>query len=80
MKIGLHVVSFSWPDYPASIAPTLSGVALAAEEAGVSHLSVMDHWFQMDVMAPADRADARGLHDPRVPRRERPPPSRSGCS
>ena len=53
MKIGLHVVSFSWPDTPASIAPTLVGVASAAEDAGISHLSFMDHWFQMDVMAPA---------------------------
>jgi F420-dependent oxidoreductase-like protein len=53
MKIGIHVVSFSWPDTPESIAPTLAGIASAAEEAGVSHLSVMDHWFQMDVMAPA---------------------------
>jgi F420-dependent oxidoreductase-like protein len=53
MKIGLHVVSFSWPDSPASIAPTLAAVASAAEESGVSHLSVMDHWFQMEAFAPA---------------------------
>ena len=53
MKIGLHVVSFSWPDTPRSIAPTLAGIASAAEEAGISHLSFMDHWFQMDVFAPA---------------------------
>ena len=53
MKIGLHVTSFSWPDAPASIAPTLAGVAAAADEAGISDLSFMDHWFQMDVMAPA---------------------------
>jgi F420-dependent oxidoreductase-like protein len=53
LKIGLHVVSFSWPDTPASIAPTLAGIASAAEEAGISHLSFMDHWFQMEAMAPA---------------------------
>jgi F420-dependent oxidoreductase-like protein len=53
MKTGLHVVSFSWPDTPASIAPTLAGVAAAAEDAGISHLSVMDHWFQMEAFAPA---------------------------
>jgi F420-dependent oxidoreductase-like protein len=53
MKIGLHVVSFTWPDEPASIAPTLAGIAQAAEESGVSHLSVMDHFFQMEAMAPA---------------------------
>jgi hypothetical protein len=27
MKIGLHVVSFSWPGAPRSIAPTLAGIA-----------------------------------------------------
>ena len=53
MKIGLHVVSFSWPDAPDSIASTLAGIATAADEAGISELSFMDHWFQMDVMAPA---------------------------
>ena len=53
MKIGLHVTSFSWPDAPASIAPTLAGIAAAADEAGISELSFMDHWFQMDVVAPA---------------------------
>ncbi len=53
MKIGLHVVSFSWPNAPASIAPTLAAIASAAEEAGISDLSVMDHWFQMEAMAPA---------------------------
>jgi F420-dependent oxidoreductase-like protein len=53
MKIGLHVVDFSWPDAPASIAPNLRGIASAAEESGISHLSFMDHWFQMEWMAPA---------------------------
>ena len=53
MKIGLHITSFSWPGAPASIAPTLAGVAAVADEAGISELSFMDHWFQMEVMAPA---------------------------
>jgi F420-dependent oxidoreductase-like protein len=53
MKIGLHVVDFSWPDQPASIAGNLRGIATAAEDSGISHLSFMDHWFQMEWMAPA---------------------------
>jgi F420-dependent oxidoreductase-like protein len=53
MKIGLHVVDFSWPDAPRSIAPNLRGIATAAEDSGISHLSFMDHWFQMEWMAPA---------------------------
>jgi F420-dependent oxidoreductase-like protein len=52
MKIGLHVVSFTWPGTPTSIAPTLGGIASAAEAAGIDELSFMDHWFQMEVMAP----------------------------
>jgi F420-dependent oxidoreductase-like protein len=53
MRVGLHVMSFDWPDAPASIGPTLASVARAAEEAGIADLSVMDHWFQMDAVAPA---------------------------
>src|SRR3954463_13708788 len=53
MKIGLHGVDFSWPDAPRSSAPNLRGIATAAEDSGISHLSFMDHWFQMEWMAPA---------------------------
>lgn len=53
MDIGLHVVSFSWPDAPASIAPTLAAIAEAAEDGHFTNISVMDHWFQMEAMAPA---------------------------
>jgi F420-dependent oxidoreductase-like protein len=52
MEVGLHVVSFSWPEAPASIAPTLAAVARAAEDAGVAELTLMDHWFQMEAFAP----------------------------
>ena len=52
MRVGLHVVRFDWPDAPASIAPTLAAVATASEEAGIYGLSVMDHWFQVDAIAP----------------------------
>ncbi len=54
MRVGIHVVSFTWPGQPASIAPTLAATARAAEDAGVSWLSLMDHWFQMENFAPAD--------------------------
>jgi F420-dependent oxidoreductase-like protein len=52
MRVGLHVVRFDWPDAPASIAPTLAAVARASEDAGIFGLSVMDHWFQVDAIAP----------------------------
>lgn len=47
MHLGLHVVSFTWPDAPRSIAPTLTAVAETAEAVGMSHLSLMDHYFQL---------------------------------
>jgi F420-dependent oxidoreductase-like protein len=38
---------------PDSIGPTLAATARSAEGAGVSSFSLMDHWFQMEAMAPA---------------------------
>ena len=54
MQLGIHVVEFTVPDVPAGIAPELRRVAASVEAAGLADLSVMDHWFQMDMMAPAD--------------------------
>lgn len=53
MKIGVHQIAFTVPDGTPGIAPELVRLATAAEEAGVTHLSVMDHYFQMDRMFPA---------------------------
>lgn len=49
MDLGLHIVSFQFPDSPNRIATTLGKVAEAAEAVGASHLSVMDHYLQMDM-------------------------------
>ncbi len=54
MQLGIHVVEFTVPEVPAGIAPELRRVAASVEAAGLADLSVMDHWFQMDVMAPAE--------------------------
>jgi F420-dependent oxidoreductase-like protein len=53
MKTGLHIVTWDFPGGPGSIGPTLAGVGAAAEEAGLTDISVMDHWFQMEALAPA---------------------------
>jgi F420-dependent oxidoreductase-like protein len=53
MKIGLHIVTWDWPGGAASIGPTLAAIGDAAETAGLTDVSVMDHWFQMDMLAPA---------------------------
>jgi F420-dependent oxidoreductase-like protein len=54
VQVAVHLSSFVLPGGPAAIAPTLARVGRAADEAGIAALSVMDHFFQMDVMAPAD--------------------------
>jgi F420-dependent oxidoreductase-like protein len=53
MQVSIHNVRFDFPGAPESIAPTLSATARAAEEVGVTGFTLMDHWFQMDQMAPA---------------------------
>ena len=54
MRVGIHNVRFDFPGAPQSIAPTLVATARAAEDAGVAGFTLMDHWFQMEQMAPAD--------------------------
>ena len=53
MRIGIHAVRYDTPGGTASIAPTLAATARAAEDAGVSRFTLMDHWFQMEHTAPA---------------------------
>jgi F420-dependent oxidoreductase-like protein len=47
MKVGLQISSFTWPDGPAGLAPTLARVACDADEAGFDSIWVMDHFFQI---------------------------------
>jgi F420-dependent oxidoreductase-like protein len=54
MQLGIHIVEFTVPDGAPGIAPELRRVAESVEAAGLADLSVMDHWFQMDAMAPHD--------------------------
>jgi F420-dependent oxidoreductase-like protein len=60
MQLDLHVPRFTWKDGPASIGPTLASLAQTAELIGVRTLSVMDHWFQMEMMWPADEPMMEG--------------------
>jgi F420-dependent oxidoreductase-like protein len=50
MKLGVHVVRFDVPGGPQAIGTTLAAVGEAVEEAGVSTLSVMDHYLQMEMI------------------------------
>src|SRR4029453_5633015 len=60
MNVGVHLVTFAFPGGPPSIAPTLASVARAAEDAGVTNLSLMDHYLQLEMMGSADQPMLEG--------------------
>jgi len=45
MKLGIGITTFPWP--AEQIGPVVSGLATAADEAGLDSLWVMDHFFQI---------------------------------
>ena len=47
MKVGLQLVSFTWPGGAPEMARRLAEIARTAEEAGFYSLWVMDHYFQI---------------------------------
>ncbi|MCU1486895.1 MAG: putative F420-dependent oxidoreductase, Rv1855c family [Actinomycetia bacterium] len=53
MDLDLHVFRFDWAGSDAGIGPGVADLARRAEAIGVKTLSFMDHFFQMDRMAPA---------------------------
>ncbi len=54
MDLDLHVHRFDWAGGPSGIGPAVADLAKRAEAIGVRTQSFMDHYFQMDWMAPAD--------------------------
>ena len=60
MNVGVHLVNFTLPGGPPSIGPTVAAVARAAEDAGVTNLSLMDHYLQLDMMGSADQPMLEG--------------------
>jgi F420-dependent oxidoreductase-like protein len=60
MRVGVHVVSFTYPGGAEAIAPTLVTVAQAVEDAGVANLSAMDHYFQLDFAGGPDQPMLEG--------------------
>ena len=54
MELDLHVSRFDWAGGPDRIGPGVADLARRAEAIGVRTLSFMDHFFQMDWMAPAE--------------------------
>jgi F420-dependent oxidoreductase-like protein len=60
MHLDLHVPRFTWPGGPPAMGSTLADLARTAEDIGVRALSVMDHWFQMERVWPAEEPMLEG--------------------
>ena len=54
MRIGLQIPSFKWPGGPAKIGSRLADIATVAEDAGMSSIWVMDHFFQIPAIGPSE--------------------------
>jgi F420-dependent oxidoreductase-like protein len=52
MELGVHFMNFSGLGGNTQLSPKLAATAQAADEAGFSLLTMMDHWFQMEAFAP----------------------------
>src|SRR5205823_12864532 len=60
MRIGLQVTNFTWPNYQGSLGETFALVAQLAEQAGLFSLWVMDHFFQIPGVGPAEHEMLEG--------------------
>src|SRR6266487_4299921 len=54
MQLDLHIMRFDWAGGPSGIGPGVADLTQRAEAMGVRTVSFMDHYFQMDWMAPAE--------------------------
>jgi F420-dependent oxidoreductase-like protein len=54
VRIGLQVPSFTWPGGSEAIGPKLAEIGRTADEAGFASLWVMDHFFQIEYVGPAE--------------------------
>jgi len=60
MRVGLQIPSFTTPGGPTTLRGQLSDVAQRAEAAGFASLWVMDHFFQIDFIGPAEQEMLEG--------------------
>ncbi len=54
MKLDYHLMRFEWAGGDDKIGPAVAKIGRLADEVGINTLSVMDHFFQMEAMAPAE--------------------------
>jgi F420-dependent oxidoreductase-like protein len=55
VKIGIHLPRLTYPGGPATLAADLARIAVAAEDAGVDRLSMMDHVWQIGPHGPVEQ-------------------------
>ena len=60
MKVGLQIPDFSTPRGPAALGRELATVARTADDAGFEYLAVMDHFFQIPAVGPAEKEMLEG--------------------
>jgi F420-dependent oxidoreductase-like protein len=48
MKLAIHLADLSYPGGPTALLPTLTAIARTADQGGVSRITMMDHYFQME--------------------------------
>ena len=60
MELDVHVMRFTWPGETPAIGPTLTSLVRTAEDIGVRTISVMDHWFQMEMLWSVDEPMLEG--------------------
>ena len=51
MELGIHFANFTLPGGEEALAPALAATARAAEDAGCSAFTLVDHWFQVEGFA-----------------------------
>lgn len=54
MDLSVHIVDFGDPAGAAALGPELAAIARAADDGGLHTLSVMDHYFQMEMLGGPD--------------------------
>lgn len=60
MKIGLQLPAFTWPNGSAQLGSTLATIARTADSAGFDSIGVMDHFFQIQMVGPAENEMLEG--------------------
>src|SRR5215475_1783928 len=60
MRVGLQVPNLTWPNRPGELGDTFSVIAERAERAGVYSFWMMDHFFQIRSVGPAEHEMLEG--------------------